>query len=733
MKKMFASLAFLLLLISFLPGSVGQALQSSAPDVADVQQDASSFSFAELKEEERHMFGPFATETLLFGLPANWKLTADAQLELEYTVLIQSANLAGQGQFYGGALTVQINDQVVSVLPLSQSGRLTQTISIPLAAFESARRDGRQELTISLSSGESCLYDTKVEVIVHSSSRFIIPHEVTAPDTNLVNFPRPLYQDSIFTDSALIIVPDHPSAAELQAAVSVAAGLEARTGSALSLSVVSHSELNETLLSSTHLVFVGNAGSLPTLYQLATPLALKDGSFAGAGDAGVLQMIASPWSPDRAVLIVSGNNDEATLKAGQALSTGVIRPSASASNVALIDSVNNKIYAEQATLNQSLENLGYESTTFSGRGESTETIQFYVPIGQTVTPEAYFEASISNSTLLDYARSGVFFVLNDQPIGSIRLSDETANKANNRIQIAIPPSAIRSGLNTLDVVAVLAPLDECADPNQAGLFVTLWADSLLYMPLMPVPVDSVELPDLSNYPSPFSLSPDLGKVAFVLEKDNPGALQSAIRIAGYLGGQSEGVIFTPSVFYADETASVDLSPYNIIAIGVPSKMGFIGGINEKLPVPFEAGSDIANEEALRVEYRVEPNEPAGYIQLLPSPWDPSNLIIAVLGNSAQGITWSTDALLSEVSRQSMIGNFAVVRSNQVQAVDTRYQNLWEPVVGPEDTPTPAVESTPVVKPSISTTSWIPVALGISAILMVIVIIIAAAASKRKIQ
>lgn len=730
MKKILLPLVFMLVLTALAPVSVSHARQDT-PIIVDVLQDGNSFSFAELKEKERRMFGPFATETLLFGLPANWRLTADAQLELDYSVTIQSASKTIEGQFYGGSLTVFMNNDVVTVLPIDQSGRFSQSIAIPLDTLSSFRRDGRQELSIVLSSGQSCLYDTRVEIIIHSGSRFIFPHEVTAPDTDLKNFPRPLYQDSIFEDSALIVIPDQPSSLELQAALSVSAGLEARTAGALNVDVLNHSALTDPILASTNLVLVGNAASLPILYQLATPMALVDGAFADADDSGVLQMIPSPWSPHRVVLIVSGNDDQATVKAAQALSTGVIRPGVTP-NLALIDSVNNRVYNEQSAVSQTLDNLGYESVTFEGRGESSETFQFYVPIGQTVTPEAYFEASISNSTLLNYGRSGVFVILNDKPIGSIRLSDDTANKANNRIQIAIPPSAVRSGVNFLDVVVALEPLDECADPNQAGLFVTLWADSGLYLPLAPLPSDTVEIPDLSTYPIPFVQSPDLGKVAFVLQRDNPEAWFSAILIAGYLGAQSDGIIFTPAAFYADEAVTADLSTYNIMAVGVPSKMEFISQINDNLPVPFEPGSDTANEEELQVVYRIDPQQPAGYLQLLASPYNLGNLIIAVVGNSPEGVNWSANTLLSGTSRASLLGNFAVIRGDQVLSVDTRFLELKDTINAPAPTeaaPAPNVLESPIALNS--TTSWIPAALGLSLFLIILVIVIAIVTGRRK--
>lgn len=698
-----------------------------------VQVDSDSFTLAQLREQEILLFGPFATESIFFGIPANWTLQDGAQLELDITVSIQSSTQQNINQLYGGTLTIFLNSQVIAIVPIAQSGRVSQLIPIPLNALQSNRGDGRHELIFALSSSESCLYDQKMDLIIHSSSRFILPHEVSQLDTNLINFPRPLYQDSIFVDSALIVIPDQPTASEMQAALTAAAGIQARTGGAMLLDIANISTVNDVQLAGNHLILIGNSASLPILYQIPLPLNLTNGSFDSIGEAGILQMAVSPWNPERVVLIVSGENDQATVKASQALSTGVIRPN-KAPNLALIESVNNRVYTDQSTVDQSLENLGYESVTFEGRGETTESFQFYIPVGQTVTAEAYFEVSVSHSTLLNYTRSGLFASLNELPIGSIRLSDQTANQANNRIRIAIPPSAVRSGLNILDLGASLEPLDDCADPNQTGLFITLWSDSRLYLPLAPAPVSSVEIPDLTSYPLPFVQSPDLSKTAFIIQRDNLEAAIAAIKIASNLSIIADGVIFTPKVFFADEFSDADLSLYNIIAIGAPSKMDFINSINRNLPAPFPAGSDVASEEELQVVYRIDPEQPAGYLQLLPSPWNLQNLIITVVGNSPVGVQWASDALLSANRRQALSGNFAVINNVQVISIDTRLLNLGNEGSPPISTPDASNPVETVVSsqtPATSRPGWILPALVITIIVIVAVIFAAIYYNKKK--
>jgi hypothetical protein len=607
---------------------------------------------------------------------------------------------------------------------LANDDLTSEVIAIPLDALNSTRADGRMELVFLLSSGETCLLDQQMDVVILTSSSFTLPHQVVEPNTSFLNFPRPIFQDSIFLDSARIIVPDKPTPAELQSAMTVAAGLQARTGNSMLLDLVTNSELTEDKLSDSHLILVGKPGSLPLFSQLTLPLSPISGKFADGAESGVLEMVASPWSPERVVLVVSGNTDEAIIKASQALSTGVIRPNRTP-NLALIDRVQDISTRSSVPVDQTLADLGYDDVVFDGRGESFETFQFYVPIGLTVTTEAFVELSLNHTTLMNYDQSGVFVLLNDQPIGSIRLSDTTANQSNNRIRVGIPPSAVKTGINNLQVVALLYPVDECGDPNQDGLFVTLWSDeSRLFLPLITLPANLNYLPDLSAYPAPFTQSASLSTTAFVVQNDNPDSWRHALAIASDLGAITDGVIMNPVLFYADNIPVEERSNYNFLVVGAPSKLPLIAELNDQLPAGFAEGSDMATEMDLQVIYKITAETPVGYLELLESPWNQSNVVVAVLGNLPQGITWAKNALIVEDLRERLTGNFVVVNNTQTLSADTRLSNNLE--FSPIPTPVSSLDST-VSVPNVNAAAkpgWVLIAMILTSALIVIVLVVA---------
>lgn len=710
-------LSLILLVVSVIPVQA-ENLQSPA-----FQEDG-VFSFAEIREPEIRMFGPFSSRDVLFGLPATWELLEGAQMNIDMRVAVRSlsAQAGTAGLLAVGTLTVSMNGQTIAILPLGlDDDVVSQTIPIPSSALIPTRSDGRMQLNFQLSSGETCLLDQQMELVILSSTSFVFPHQIVEPDTSFLNFPRPIFQDSILQDAAMIVVPDQPTAAELQGALTVAAGLQARTGDGVMLDLARSSELTQDDLGSKHLILVGKASAQSLLSQLNLPLGVTGGKFSEGDEVGVLEMVPSPWNSERVVLIVSGNTDEAVVKASQALSTGVIRP-AEVPNLALIDRVQAISTTPVVSVDQTLEDLGYDNVIFEGRGETSEPIQFFIPIGLTVTSEAFIELSLNHTSLVDYNRSGLFIFLNDQPIGSVRFSDATANQTSNLVRISIPPSAVKSGSNTLDLVSLLNPIDECSDPDQGGLFVTVWSDETrLFLPLAPVSVEMARVRDLSAYPFPFNQSVSLDTMAFVLQNDNPDSWRFAVNIASRLGAIVDGGIMLPRAFYADNVPFEERSNYNFLVIGAPSKMPFIREINDQLPAPFPEDGDMAIESDLQVIFKVSPQTPVGYIELLESPWNSNNVIFAVLGNLPDGIAWAADALIVEDIRERLSGDFALISGRQVLSTDTRLSSSFEYI---PPTPAAPVDETASPSPVVQTAkpSWLPTALFVTGGMILVVVL-----------
>jgi cellulose synthase operon protein B len=709
-----------------------QATQSSTPaPTALVQLEGPDIvTFSQLRQGEIQLTGPYDSTSFSFAIPADWVLKDGAQLQLLMGVSFNTQQFQGDMIVVGGGtLTVFLNNIVLVNVPLNEVGDTNLKINIPLSSFATNRSDGRMSLRFVLDSGLSCrVSGLNTDVFIHSTSYLNLPHDVVQPSTSLVNFPRPIIQNSFFPDTAQLVIPDQPTAAELQAALTVAAGFGNLSSNRLALDMITMSGLNESL-TKRHLIFVGKSNSLPVLSGLNLPLPLTGGQFqlsAGGSDDGLIEMINSPWSSPHVVLVVSANTDAGVVKAAQAISTGVIRPN-QVENLSIIEQVNTSPFSGPKPVDQTLSDLGYETFSFRQRGESSEELFFNVPAGMTVSSEAYFDMVYGHSSLVDYNSSHIVVLLNDQPIGSVKLNDATSAVPTNHAKIMLPPSAVLPGINRLSVRVTLQPVNDCTPPTSQGLWVNLWSQSLIHLPLMALSLNPIIPQDLAAYPRPFIYNSTLGSTAFVLERNNLESWRNAMQVAFYLGYQAAGSLTQLSAFYGDEIPVAERSKYHLLIIGRPSKIPLVAEINEDLPAPFLNGKDIVSDSgSFQVTYRIAPDSPMGYIQTMLSPWNSENIVLAVLGNTEQGVTWASTALVDSTLRSQLGGNFAVVNDKQIISSDTRYvvASSGEIQLAAE-TPivNSAVLSTPMVDVPATRNGWILPALIVSIGLIVIVVFV----------
>jgi hypothetical protein len=347
-----------------------------APIAAFAQDEVTSdqFTFLELGQNEFSLRGAHDSRNFSFGLPADWRLDGGGELELLMTVSFNQAIATDPDipvVVGGGILTVEFNDIVIGIFPMDQVGQVQERLVIPVEAIESTRPDGRMRVDFILDSGLSCYVNQQMIVILHAGSNFAFPHSAITPDTSLVNFPRPLYQDSIVQDSVLFVVPDQPSSAELESAFIVAAGLGNLTSSNMLMDLATVSELTPERVAEQDLILVGKANTMPLLSDLEAPAGVVSGKFRESNeDDGVIQMINSPWNPANVVLLIGGNTDAGVVKAAQAISTGVIR-SGTLSNLSVVESVQPDPINSSLAVYQTLADLGYDNNQLNAFGSNT--------------------------------------------------------------------------------------------------------------------------------------------------------------------------------------------------------------------------------------------------------------------------------------------------------------------------------------------------------------------------
>lgn len=347
----------LLALFCLVAGLFFPAFSATARETTQPEQR----TFADFRNDVISLYGPANTQPVKFNLPAHWRLTGNVDLHLKMTIFLP----ASMDGFQGTAATIKVivNGKSAGELPIAHSGDSSADLTIPFANIstdEPMNMQLRLESYLPIEPGRE-----NIVIHVHPASNFRFTYESILPATDLIRFPRQLIQDSLEPDRALLVIPDQPTAFELQSALTVAAGLSRLSQNQLNLELFNVSQVTPQMQAGSHLILVGKPEPFLALQGLIFPSPIvvrSDPQWTvqfllpdryeferTAPDDGIIQLVNSPWNPERLVLLVSGETDEGVIKAAQAVSSGKLRKNVFP-NIAIIKETRIKPSASQPDL-----------------------------------------------------------------------------------------------------------------------------------------------------------------------------------------------------------------------------------------------------------------------------------------------------------------------------------------------------------------------------------------------
>lgn len=695
------------------------------PFQLQASQLENTFLFQQLGYSEKLLTGPFDSTNLFFSLPANVKLAPGSSVFLKYALAWSGGSSeVPSNAGVSGTLLVYFNEELIDTIVLSSDSPLEKEIAIPEKALNSVDQDGRYRLRLFLNADVNCKYDNvHTTLLVSQNSLFNLQYAQVTPVPDLTLFPRPIYQpDSILPNSALVIVPDNPEAFELQAALTVMAGLGSITNGQLNAGLVTNSKLTPELAASNQLIFVGMAKNFPSLQTVNFPISISSTGAAvnqNHNSDGVIEIGLSPWSQAHSVLFVGGNTQEAVIKASQAFSTGDII-AVEKPDISLIATVNPTNQETISLEDQTFKDLGYESQTLGLFGENYFAYTFYASPEQASSAGAYIDLIVSHSDLIDYNSTGLTVLLNGETVGGLQLSKESPITT----QIKFVPGILRRGINRLEIVSDVTPYYSCYSTDLLSTWITVSNSSNVHLPVSDQKLNLGDSVNLRDFPYMFLENRNLSDLAFVLASNDPGSWDYASRVAYYIGAKGSVPLVNLYATYGDNISDEVMQKYNLLAFGQSSTLPFISKINDLLPAPFKPGSDEAVQPSMLVNYSLLPNTSVGYLQLLPSPWNPDHVIMAVLGNTADGVPMAGTTLIRDELVARLGGNFAVLYSDQVVTTDTRLGVSKESIIAQLPvavtvTATPETIARPTATAQIeSRPSWILPVFGIVTVCIV---------------
>ena len=718
--------------IFVLVGVLG-SLFGLAPMIAQAQTgapaDENALPFHLFGYGERILHGPYDVSGYTFGIPAEWELQEGSKLQLDLAVFFDRANLpegVDQRAVFGGAIQVLFNGEALDTLLLEEPGRHTIEITIPSSAHIPTYSQQRHQLELILINDEYCLYGIETTVVIEPTSRLIMPHQKGSVPLVLNRLPWPIYQKGSYQlQSAKLVVPDQPTADELQAAFAVSAGFGRMSNGELLLSMLTEGQLTAEILAANSLIFVGQADHFAHLSEISWKVPV-DQLVSQYPASGLLEITNSPWSVSHAILLVSGGTVEGVIKGAQAVSSGVIVGNIQA-EVAVVDEINPTYLATLAPVDRTLADLGYQTEVINRIGYLDRNYEFFVPPGMVAEGNAYFDLSYAHSGLINYDQSGLAVFLNGEPIGSNLFGDAT--KGEGQIQIYIPKDTLYPGMNVLNVQAELVPIDPCANFLEDNMWLTIREESLLHLPLMEAPPGVTQrYLDLGNYPDLLSLSSMPGSVAFVVPQASSVAWEVASQLAFDLGNRTNWSIAQLEAAYTGAIDGEIQQNYDLVFVGRPSALAEIATLGDSLPAPFDSGSDVPREQNLQVVYLISPSSDVGMLELFPSPWNAAHAILAVLGTTDQGVRYGGAGLADPEVRGQVAGDFAVLYADQPISGDTDYSVA---VTVESVTIAPVGVETAVTASSPARPAWVLPVLGVVLLLILAIIVVAFISIVRK--
>ncbi len=302
----------------------GQAavVQDVRPDTIPISQTPLSLTFTDLGYTERVVTGIGRKDIYYnFDLPLDWNLTSDASVRLKFShsPLLDEAL---------SSITIYLNDVPIGSARLDGANAASGELIAPLPP-ESSQPGLSNTLLVQIEADlpDPCILPETTTAWVNLSAESSLYLAHTGQDVstffNLDFWPRPFNQDPQLKD-LLISLPDDPTREEYTVAFQVAAFLGAASQGRAFEPALLLGAPDQTNLNPYHLVLIGKPSRNPLLGaindQLPQPFIpgsdtieqkidnviyrLQDGL-----DLGFLELIASPWNPERVLVVITGTSD----------------------------------------------------------------------------------------------------------------------------------------------------------------------------------------------------------------------------------------------------------------------------------------------------------------------------------------------------------------------------------------------------------------------------------------
>ncbi len=280
-------------------------------------------TFEDLGYSDRVIYGARPTsQRFHFSMPTSWQMSENPSLTLRFThseVLSDSIS----------TLDVGLNGVPVGSTLLDHDNTQDGLLEVELPSW--LLRSGGNYIEVfvdmAIAGGDECLDATSHQAwtVINRHSNLHLPYESQPVELNLANMFQPL-TDVPNLDDTYLALPGTLNSTERDALLNLAVRLGAAArGNYLALQAGWVDELTAELKQNYHIITIGQPSLNPLIREVNDslpqpfvpdsnePLQIHNPAvitFDPQRSIGFVQLLASPWNPDKALLIVTGTDSE---------------------------------------------------------------------------------------------------------------------------------------------------------------------------------------------------------------------------------------------------------------------------------------------------------------------------------------------------------------------------------------------------------------------------------------
>ncbi len=486
---------------------------------------------------------------------------------------------------------------------------------------------------------------------------------------DLTIYPSPFIARGSSTPvQTVLVVPDSLTESEFKAAARLSQFLATQsTNGLLKMPIYTESDVSDDTLSGTSAIWIGNPDRWKG--QGRTAIAAFNASHPedeGLADSGVIGIATSPWDDERAIILITGNDDK-LVRGAEILATESLYQQLQGSYSVIPDSLPDANKKAEDSTSQSyvltFDKLGYGNLVTEDVMQGGSSIFYGIPSNWDLNDGAMLHLKYKHSKSILYNKSVMKVMLNGIPVQSANLVESTSDGGT--LDIKLDPSVIGES-RRLDIevrfqfvnpttIGVASPEEGnlCSSENLMGDWALI--DKTSYFAFKP---DKRANFNLDSLPFPFVAGNEWTDTTVVLGDKSTTELVAVMTLLGQSGTPITPHSDMKLASAKDPDLGQKLTDRNILFVGASAVLPpQLNGFGQSFVKFGDAGITSLSDD---VPLLTELARNAAVMQLTESPINPDRSSLMISATGADELAYVGQALSDPAAKGAIAGRVVVI-------------------------------------------------------------------------